>query len=65
MDYDNAGGVVSGGCDDCGHNSCDFDVILSHNFEERYKINLLIIVIYTHVYLVYYADHLTIPLTMH
>ena len=36
MDYDNTGGTVSGGCVDCGHNHCDFDVILSHNFEERY-----------------------------
>ena len=36
MDHDNTGGVVSGGCVDCGHNHCDFDLSLSHNFEERY-----------------------------
>ena len=36
MDYDNTGSVVSGGCVNCGHNHCDFDVILSHNFKERY-----------------------------
>ena len=59
MDYDNTGGAVSGGCVDCGHDHCDFDVILSHNFEERYKIKLLIIMY------ICYVDHLTIPITMH
>ena len=37
MDHDNTGGAVSGGCDDCGHNHCDFDINLPHNFKERYK----------------------------
>ena len=37
MEYDNTGGVVSDGCVDCGHNHCDFDLSLSHNFKERYK----------------------------
>ena len=36
MDHDNTGGVVSGGCVDCGHNHCDFGLSLSRNFEERY-----------------------------
>ena len=40
MDHDNTGGTVSDSCVGCGHNYCDFDVILSRNFEERY--NLLI-----------------------
>ena len=35
MDHDNTGGVVSDGRDDCGHSHCDFDLSLSHNFEER------------------------------
>ena len=39
MDHDNAGGVVSGGCDGCGHNSCDFDLILPLTFEERYTMH--------------------------
>ena len=37
MDHVITGGVVSDGYVDCGHNSCDFD-ILSHNFEVRYKL---------------------------
>ena len=37
MDHDNTGGAVSGGCIDRGHNHCNFDLSLSHNFEERYK----------------------------
>ena len=36
MDYDNTGGVVSDGCVGCHHSHCDFDLSLSHNFEERY-----------------------------
>ena len=49
MDHDSTGGTVSGGCVDCGHSHCDFDVILFHNFEERYK----------------FADHLSLPIIMH
>ena len=37
MDHDSTGSVVSGGCDDCGHNHCDFDLNLPHNFKERYQ----------------------------
>ena len=37
MDHDNTGGAVSDGCVDCGRNSCDFDLSLSHDFEERYN----------------------------
>ena len=40
MDYDNTGGVVSGGCDGCGHDSCDFDLILPLTFEERYNMHI-------------------------
>ena len=36
MDHDNTGGAVNGSCVDCGHNHCDFNVILSDSFEERY-----------------------------
>ena len=37
MDHDSTGGAVSDGCVNCDHDHCNFDVILSHNFEERYK----------------------------
>ena len=49
MDHDNAGGVVSDGCVDCGHNSCDFDLILSHTSEERYTICIIIMIAQLHV----------------
>ena len=44
MDHDNTGGVVSDGCDDCGHNSCYFDIILPLTFEERYILCIIIFI---------------------
>ena len=35
MDHDNTGGVVSDGCVDCGHNSCDFLHLSHYNLEKR------------------------------
>ena len=35
MDHDNAGGVVSGGCVGCRHNSCDFLNLPHYNLEKR------------------------------
>ena len=49
MDHDNAGGVVSGGCNGCGHNSCDFDLILPLTFEERYILCIIIMIAQLHV----------------
>ena len=48
MDHDNTGGVISDGCVDCGHNHCDFDLIihLPHNFEERYTCIIIIAQLY-------------------
>ena len=53
MDHDNAGGAVGGGCDGCGHNGCDFNLILPLTFEERYTMhNYMIAQLHVPIYLI-------------